>query len=1528
MNRPFDRYLVRLFCAGVFALVGILLANPAQSTTFPLNDTIDLGSIDRIGDVNWDDTLSTSWDKNFSVGGIVGKKNATVIPEVKVAGAVIVPEVKADTRTGARFSGNVSGGTGLDFFANFQASGLAPESNFHFDPRVELPADATAGEFFALQTSPGMVSNSPFDADQVDLPSFDAGMDFHFDLDLNSKIEGGLFPIIPYGSANFNPPGIHVNQGLLNFQFDLDPDTGTPPTFSIFEGTPFATSVGIDNSQNVVDQQLSVDIKDKKAGANRRLDIGSVQLVNPFGVGESVLGPNEPNLTRSASVDDSTVRYSFESPLLRLGLDLDGIAAFLGTGESFTRLEEEIKRNNAKIADITADLIDIKYGPEIGYRESVEVKPDFDVTLQFDHDVAVETDVDIDLVHAGSGLSARWNDLPEISLLSDQDVEATVEFNNLTGEQTKRGSFYLSDYLELTLLELENVNVLDTINLSLPPLLHTHTSLLGKLLGEVDLDVFNDSQEIDAIPLGEQNLGSQTITLHALPSSRLYRVADQNFDDPSSLANWQSLADHAQPGSLSGKVLVMGLGDESTMHVGQLAPMVFNDEVASQSISLAELFEQQTGVDADVIVSPVPDGEVVYTDPGTAIEIQGLEVPEGSEYRYESGGIRRWKLASIHNDGLIQATRSTEIMANDQLLQIAGSGETVFQGPTALRGGTIFVGEGHQLALLEAQGLNITAESVPVLYLSGKFPPSFHSVSVDVPSVAVDNQPFKVSDNIENAGTIRLGATNADIVLSSRFGNASTGTLLVDSGSGVTLNTPDIVQDGQFAVSDVGSILQIAGNPEITTGGNAAMFEAGGGGLLRFSGSPKIGERTTLDLDNTLPEKSMAFRAVNGGEVRFEHAVDQRFDVRTRFEIEPGGTMRFNGITFPEVELTGNTDNHLLYTDEASHFMEVDNRGTLIIESGRNNLFLNPADSSSPDVPPTPPEPFVVPINLVNDGKLRIEAGAEFGFQVEIKDYAEGGTKLVGGTWELIGADELGTNLVAPPDPGDPLDPDLAVLNVDVVKVSNGDNILGVSFNIEDFDTELAINAANVTLSGKASFPYFNSVRENDGVIHLDNYYFQTEGDHLNRGEIQLTDGVLLVQGNLTVDEGSVTADSNSVALGTAMTSVIGGSYDWQDPSGTAYDSLATNSQWIVREKWMGVDDEGSDIVLPSVVSFGDTTIPTIGPSGGFLLDGAQAVMEPLAGLETIDGQLTLTGGNELRLAQSLTNHGTLQLSDAGKLYVDGDMLTTGQLNVGTDSYLDISGAFTTMGGSIHLDGVVHATELVVDNATTFGGAGRFVGNVDNHGILNPGNSPGVLQVLGDYNQSADGALAVQIGGTTAGTEFDVLDVTGIASLAGMLDVSLIDLGGGQFMPVAGDTFEILSTGTLTGTFAGGVSLPELTGHLMWNVDYDTDADRVLLKVSTPFTADFDGDGDVDETDLSMWQTSYGMDANADTDGDNDSDGVDFLTWQQQYTGDLSGRFAASTKVPEPSSVVIVMVSVVFVFSFRAKRLKILYVGF
>ena len=127
-----------------------------------------------------------------------------------------------------------------------------------------------------------------------------------------------------------------------------------------------------------------------------------------------------------------------------------------------------------------------------------------------------------------------------------------------------------------------------------------------------------------------------------------------------------------------------------------------------------------------------------------------------------------------------------------------------------------------------------------------------------------------------------------------------------------------------------------------------------------------------------------------------------------------------------------------------------------------------------------------------------------------------------------------------------------------------------------------------------------------------------------------------------------------------------------------------------------------------------------------------------------------------------------------------------------------------------------------------------FDGNLENiGGVLSPGNSPGLTTINGDYMQTVDAILDIEIGGLIPGIEHDVLEVTGSANLGGTLDVDWFDLGGDLFTASAGDSFNILSAETILGEF-DFLTLAILGDGLGWDVSYifdDFGTDFVRLNV-------------------------------------------------------------------------------------------------
>jgi len=214
--------------------------------------------------------------------------------------------------------------------------------------------------------------------------------------------------------------------------------------------------------------------------------------------------------------------------------------------------------------------------------------------------------------------------------------------------------------------------------------------------------------------------------------------------------------------------------------------------------------------------------------------------------------------------------------------------------------------------------------------------------------------------------------------------------------------------------------------------------------------------------------------------------------------------------------------------------------------------------------------------------------------------------------------------------------------------------------------------------------------------------------------------------------------------------------------------------------------------------------------------------------------------------------------------------------------------------GALHLEGgAIDAQYVEVMGGTLSGsgsistGSGPIDGQVENRGgVVAPGNgsATGTISIRGRFANAHDGVVNIDLGGTAAGTQYDRLVIDGTAALDGTLNVSLVNLGGGTFVPSLGSLFSIIEATAIGGEFST-LNLPTLSTDKMWHVGYEETA--VTLKVTLP--GDFDGDGGVDNDDLAVWKSGYGS-----TYG-----GADFLSWQRYFGQSIQDALAA---VPEPAA--------------------------
>ena len=98
----------------------------------------------------------------------------------------------------------------------------------------------------------------------------------------------------------------------------------------------------------------------------------------------------------------------------------------------------------------------------------------------------------------------------------------------------------------------------------------------------------------------------------------------------------------------------------------------------------------------------------------------------------------------------------------------------------------------------------------------------------------------------------------------------------------------------------------------------------------------------------------------------------------------------------------------------------------------------------------------------------------------------------------------------------------------------------------------------------------------------------------------------------------------------------------------------------------------------------------------------------------------------------------------------------------------------------------------------TYSGSGvSGGGTVYYESDISPGFSPAQVSYGGNVVLDSTARLKMELGGTSLGSQFDHVDVTGQLSLGGALNVVLIN----GFVPVQGNSFDLLNWGSLSGQF-------------------------------------------------------------------------------------------------------------------------------
>ncbi|MBX3432177.1 MAG: sulfatase-like hydrolase/transferase [Pirellulales bacterium] len=268
-------------------------------------------------------------------------------------------------------------------------------------------------------------------------------------------------------------------------------------------------------------------------------------------------------------------------------------------------------------------------------------------------------------------------------------------------------------------------------------------------------------------------------------------------------------------------------------------------------------------------------------------------------------------------------------------------------------------------------------------------------------------------------------------------------------------------------------------------------------------------------------------------------------------------------------------------------------------------------------------------------------------------------------------------------------------------------------------------------------------------------------------------------------------------------------------------------------------------------------------------------------GFNTYSGDTTIVAG-ELRIEganAALANTAKVTVGPAGKLTLASGLVRTPILQTATAE------SFKFTGGRLQANAV--NGDLDIEG-----------------GVFEVGLGVAGIVATGDITL-ASGAISFEFGGTTPGTGYDQLVVGGAVALAGGMNVTLANLGGGTFSPSLGQTFNILSAAEgVSGTFSS-YSMPSLAPGRHWVIRYAPKS--VSIQVAAGLTGDLNNDGIVNGADLSLWKQAFPTNPAGDVNLDGVTDGLDFLAWQRNAGSQLVPSAVVVIQVPEPSSALLTL---------------------
>jgi fibronectin-binding autotransporter adhesin len=301
-------------------------------------------------------------------------------------------------------------------------------------------------------------------------------------------------------------------------------------------------------------------------------------------------------------------------------------------------------------------------------------------------------------------------------------------------------------------------------------------------------------------------------------------------------------------------------------------------------------------------------------------------------------------------------------------------------------------------------------------------------------------------------------------------------------------------------------------------------------------------------------------------------------------------------------------------------------------------------------------------------------------------------------------------------------------------------------------------------------------------------------------------DGIISASGSATI-EGNISGnysltkqDSGSLTLN-GINSYLGGT---TVAGGTLIgdtDSLQGNIS--IETGAIVTFDQGASATYTGVMSGGGSMTKT--GTATLTLSGAN---EYSGGTTVSDGTLQVSTSTISATGNIANNDATLIFNQVDNGVFSGNISGTGTFQKTGVGTLEITGSGSQGStliseGEFRINGTWISPTISVASVATLEGAGTLQGNVDNNGILAPGNSIGTINIVGNYIQASNSTLEIEV----SPSDSDLVQISGTLTIQSPTTLSVSAETGSYPSPLSYIVMEAL--GGVSGTFSS-VTIPSV----------------------------------------------------------------------------------------------------------------------